>query len=99
MCVNSEALQATDSRRMTDQIPENIEYRYIKQFEVIIMIQLSIVYSVAALKVFPGQLLFYLGIFSKGVFLKTVENSLPTPLYYRFHMRLKMQVEPGLNPS
>ena len=44
------------------------------------MIQLSIVYSVAALKVLPGQLLFYLRIFSKGVFLKTVENSLPTPL-------------------
>ena len=30
------------------------------------MIQLSIVYSVAALEVLPGQLLFYLGIFSKG---------------------------------
>ena len=44
------------------------------------MIQLSIVYSVAALEVLPGQLLFYLGIFSKGVFLKTVENSLLTPL-------------------
>ena len=28
------------------------------------MIQLSVVYSVAALKVLPGQLLFYLGIFS-----------------------------------
>ena len=44
------------------------------------MIQLSIVYSVAALKVLPGELLFYLGIFSKGIFLKTVENSLPMPL-------------------
>ena len=51
------------------------------------MIQLSAVYSVAALKVLPGQLLFYLGIFSRGVFLKTVENSLPTPLYiaHRLH--------------
>ena len=46
------------------------------------MIQLSIVYSVAALKVLPGQLLFNLGIFSKGVFLKTVENSLPTALLH-----------------
>ena len=44
------------------------------------MIQLQIVYSVAALLVLPGQLLFYLGIFSRRVFLKTLENSLPTPL-------------------
>ena len=52
------------------------------------MIQLSIVYSVAALKVLSGQLLFYLGIFSKGVFLKAVENSLPTPLsMYIQHVR------------
>ena len=44
------------------------------------MILLAIVYSVAALKVLPGQLLFYLGIFSRVFFLKPVENSLPTPL-------------------
>ena len=48
------------------------------------MIQLAIVYSVVALKVLPGQLLFYLGIFSKGFFLKTVESSLPTPLHARY---------------
>ena len=45
------------------------------------MIQLSIVYSVTALKVLPGQL-FYLGIYSRVFFLKTVENSLPTPLVF-----------------
>ena len=44
------------------------------------MIQLSIENFVAALKVLPGQLLFDLGIFCRVFFLKTVENSLPTPL-------------------
>ena len=55
------------------QLDDKIEFQRIwnidiEQFEVIIMLQLPILYSVAALIMLPGQLLFYLGIFSRVFF-------------------------------